>query len=259
MNNIRIFSVIFFLFFSFNSCKNETIPVINIDFDIIVTGEAPNATISIVNNTTGADTYSWQFSEGASLNVSSYESPSDFSVEKAGEFSVFLSSSSSGYTESLIKTVTIPGYNPVVEYENIPFAPDELGYGRAFSVWEGRLFADDQITKDNSDLIDFVFIYQFETFFYESADGDNQDVSEYFYRHTKIANLAKQISLEQFAEMENDSIFKSIDISTDNGTLTDLDLPIVITFQTQEGKKGAILAKEFVNGNLISDIKIQKY
>lgn len=75
-----------------NSCKKDDeitkMPIA--DFEIEVSGEAPNAQLIITNLSKNADSYVWKFGEGADIERSEAITPTGIIVAKKGEFNVTL-------------------------------------------------------------------------------------------------------------------------------------------------------------------------
>jgi PKD repeat protein len=54
------------------SCSEDenAAPPLVLNFEISVTGEAPNAEINITNTSEGGSSYLWEFSQGAEIEIS---------------------------------------------------------------------------------------------------------------------------------------------------------------------------------------------
>lgn len=222
------------------------------DFEIIVTGEAPAAQVSLVNKSTGAESYQWTFDEGADLDASSENEPV-VSVDKAGDFIITLQATAGEETKEVIKKVSIGGNSPVKTFSNIYFSLTNSG--RFFSTETGKLYKANEVDKLNGRNIDLAFsgIDGFE------SPRNEDEVNIPGATITKVKNhVTTELSVDEFHAMVTDQKLKSM-IVEDDDTPFQLEAPQLILFENSFGKKGVILVKALYDENILTDIKVQKY
>lgn len=247
----------------FSCSKDETAPLTS-DFTVTVTGQSPNAQITITNKSTGATTYSWIFSKGADISTSSDKNPAVLNVDKAGVLSISLTASNSTENKKTTKKVTISGYNAILFYEDIEFAtiPGSLEYGRFFSCSTGEILKDNEVNNENGSIIDIAYnqFYQKSTTGYFSSPNNLFD--EFVIPgadSTQFINyVTNEFSVAQFDQMENDSVLNNLEIVEDDNAVY-MDEEIVILFKTSDNRKGVIKTKALNLDRLLVDIKVQKY
>ncbi|TAE04810.1 MAG: PKD domain-containing protein, partial [Bacteroidetes bacterium] len=105
MFQIQKITLIFLLLGLFSCKKDEVIPQPVADFSVTVNGQAPNATLTIVNKSTDATTYEWSFGTGASIKSSTDKEPANITVDKAGQLSITLKASNG--TKKKKKTIQV--------------------------------------------------------------------------------------------------------------------------------------------------------
>jgi PKD repeat protein len=135
------------MFFIFSSCDDDENTAVNADFTLAVSGQSPNAEVTITNTTTGASNYMWTFSEGAEIETSSEQNPGPITVDKTGTFEVTLVASSGNDTETVTKTIEITGEDAIIVYQDIAFARAAANatYGRFFSTETGLIYKDSEV------------------------------------------------------------------------------------------------------------------
>jgi len=242
-----------------SSCKNNTEVEIIADFEINLTGQSPEAIVTINNLTTGATSYKWEFSEGADTTGSDIQSPPNITIDKTGTFTVTLTATNETDTKIVTQTIDITGFNGINKYQNITFGATSESAGRSFSIEDGRIYNDNEITDNNSYLIDLVFVNWLTMFFFESPSGSNHNVNIPNPNTTIIENATDKLTEYDFNNITSDDFFETTTVIQTNNSFSITGLPALILFKTTDDKIGVILAKEFTDGNLITDIKVQKY
>ncbi len=264
----RLFFLGFLASILFVSCSkdddnnnNESTPL-KADFTVTVTGESPNAKVAIVNNSTGATTYSWTFGEGADISSSSDKTPAIITVDKSGDFSIKLVVKNSTSEKELSKNITINGNNAIVEYKDIEFglnAGDDT-YGRLFSFETGLIYKDNEITNDNGSKIHLAFGSMSNTMYYfESPTVKDYNIPN--ATETKVINYESEptISVATFDEMTDDRELSGLTIEGTNDSFGNSSIPGTVLFEISTGRKGVIKTKSVDDKKLVVDIKIQKY
>ncbi len=247
------------------SCKEDKIePVVLVaDFETSVTGEAPNAQISITNKSENATSYSWTFGEGANILTSTEKSPSTLTVDKVGNFTIKLIVSDGSTEKEITKTISITGYNAIVAYSDLEFALDAGNdtYGRLFSFETDKMYLDNEITDENGSKIDLAFGSMGQTMYYFDSPSD----SEYNVPNatvTKVINYESTptISSSDFNDMVDDRLLTNLTIEDDDNSFGNSSIPgNTILFEISTGRKGVIITKAVNSDRLLVDIKIQKY
>jgi hypothetical protein len=143
--------------------------------------------------------------------------------------------------------------------------------GCFYSTVRQQLFKSSELTTANGALIDIAYMGLNATFSYNrfvSPDElENTPLKEIpNAQKTIVVNLQTLISPAQFSSMTTDGLLKNItinEVDTETDYFDNILLPRVVLFQTQDGRKGAILIKEMINNgrdgsHIIADIKIQK-
>jgi len=259
----RLSLIMFASVFILTSCdeENENTPF-EPAFELSIEGEAPNAEITIVNNTTGATDFTWSFGEGADLEESMLENPTVLTVDKAGTFTVQLTASNGSEEKQVSEEVMIAGNSAIVTYTDIAFglnAGDEE-FGRFFSVSEGEIYLDSEINAQTGPLVDLAFGSLENTlYFFEGPSESDFDIPG--AKATEVINFESEptFTIEEFTAIENASSF-DIEIEGTNDSFGNSSIgEDVILFETAEGKVGAIYLKVVNSSRLLVDIKAEKY
>ncbi|WKN43545.1 PKD domain-containing protein [Tunicatimonas pelagia] len=248
------------LFFSCSE-EEEATPLVA-GFTVEVTGEAPNAQVMITNNSTGASTFSWTFSEGANIATSSEESPTALTLDKAGDFTVKLVVSNGTEEEELTGTVSVAGHNAIITYTDVAFGlnAEDATYGRLFSLETGKIYKDSEMDGTDGSIIHLAFGSLGNTmYFFESPTAEGYNVSN--ATETKVMNFEStpSISVDNFDAMTDDSLLSGLTIVEMNDSFGNSSIPGTVLFETSAGRKGVIKTKAVNSDRLLVDIKAQKY
>ncbi len=259
----KIFFILLAVLMFVSCSKKEDIPVVA-DFDAKVTGESPNAQITLANNSTGASTFKWSFDKGSADSVSTAESPAALTVDKAGEFKIKLTVSNGAEEKSIGKIVSIPGHSAILSFNNLEFGLNagDTQYGRYFSFETGLMYRDNSINSSNGSLIHLGFgSMNQEMYYFESPTrNDLGFITIPNATQTKVINWQQNpsISVVAFDAMQDDRLLTGLTIASTNDSF-DNSLPCTILFELFTSRKGVIKAKTVNNERLLADIKIQKY
>jgi PKD domain len=256
----------------FLSCSkkgiNYNIPTpVSPDFEMIVTGNSPNATVKFVNKTAAATTYKWAFGLGSNVQTSTDATPADIIVDKAGVFTVTLEGFNQAGSKSITKTISIGGYSALVEYNNLKFGDRNIGTeSYIFSTSLGRFFKLNEVNSDNGPKIDIVY-YKNGCCFSQGFQSPDST----FYLPISIAGARKTITMNyqgnsiinttQFEALRNDSLLRSVNIYDDYAIFpAGLAYPKFVYFTNADNKKGVIRLKSYTDyAYVLGDIKVQKY
>ncbi len=261
---IRLNSILLVGLILMASCSKDdeqvTLPkALDAKFEITVTGDAPNATISIMNNSSAALTYEWTFGEGANKTTSNEKNPT-LTLERAGDFKVTLKISDGKEEKTTIKTFVIPGHSSILTFTDVEFSilGGDATYGRFFSTETGLIYKNNEVTTENGSKIDIAFnsfngiINYFETPS-ESLYNIQNATSSKFTNY-----ITTQYDVGNFDDMIDDELLDGLDLSDDIGSFPASYKGAVI-FENSMGKKGVIKVKEIDDKRVLVDIKIQKY
>ncbi len=261
--NKLYFTGLFILSAFLLSCskENDATPLVA-DFTATITGESPNAKVTIVNNSTGASSYNWEFGEGANISSSEANTPTVITVDKAGDFKITLIAKDGSKNTKAEKTVTIAGHNALTSYSNITFglhAGDQT-HGRFFSFETEKIYKDSEVNASNGSKINLAFGSMGYTMYYFSSPTD----AEFNVPNatiTKVMNYEStpRVSVEQFDTMSDDRLIANLAIENADDSFGNRQIPGTILFETSTGRKGIIRTKSVDNSRIVTDIKIQKY
>ena len=241
------------------SCKTgiETEPIV-VDFDMILTGEAPNAELTISNNSQNGTSYLWFFSEGAEIEASTEKDPGKIKVDKVGLLTVILYVMNDTEEKSAEKSVSVFGYNPIDSFTDIEFAHNPAE-GRFFSTETGQMYPDHKIDNDNGPLIDLAFVsIDNSMYYFESPDEEGLNIPG--ATHTLVMNYNNtELSIPGFDSITDDRLLKNLYIYDDNNSFGNTTIPHIVLFQNESGRKGAVKTKSINSNGLLVDIKVQRY
>ncbi len=241
------------------SCKTEieTEPIV-VDFEITLTGEAPNAELTLINNSQNGTSYIWLFSEGAEIETSTEKNPVKINVDKVGELTVILNVINDTEEKYEEKSVSVFGYNPIYSYTDIEFSHNPA-IGRFFSTETGQMYPDHKVDNNNGPLIDLAFVsIDNSMYYFESPDEEEFNIPE--ATHTLVMNYDNtELSILGFDSITDDRLLKNLYIYDDDNSFGNSVIPHIILFQNDDGKKGAIKTKNVNSAGLLVDIKVQKY
>jgi PKD repeat protein len=257
---LTVLSAVFF----FSSCDDDDdSPTLNPDFSLSVSGEAPDAEVTIINTSTGATDYAWTFSEGAEIEETDDDNPGAITVDKAGTFEVTLTASNGSATESVTKTIEIEGENAIVVYQNVEFARDfqSATYGPYFSVADGKIYKHSELNATTGPKIDLVYDHIGDPVnYFATPDDADEAYGIPGANTTRIINYpADLLSVATFDAATNASFIENITIGAADEESFGTTHPYIVLFETESGRKGAIKTKAMNADRLVVDIKVEKY
>jgi len=244
------------------SCSDDKNVPLSVDFSATVSGEAPDAKITLTNLSTGASSYSWTFSEGANITTSSKETPPVIQVDKSGGIVIKLVASNGKDELETSQSIEVNGFNAVDTYSDIEFGLKigDSKYGRMFSFNAKKMYFDTEINENNGKLIHLVFGSKENTTYYFQSPT-NAGINIPNASKTKITNYEPEpsITLDEFDAMSDDGALIEMEVIDDNNSFGNSSIPGIVLFELASGKKGLIKTKAVNNERLLVDIKIQKY
>ncbi|WP_271782933.1 PKD domain-containing protein [Aquimarina algiphila] len=252
------------------------------DFDFEVAFEDDDfqipARIQFQNNSISATSYQWEF-QGATVLTSDEENP-EIVFNQTGTKTIRLTSSNGKETKTISKEVSFFTNTNLRELNDIRLgintAHNTNTIGSFYSINDRKVYSAQDITPAISERIDLVFFGLSNTFIvnrFTSPDDLSGTTftalqnpkNTIFINSQELCGCAASLTVSQFDAMQDDTILNSLLITETPGGLQDFDdsvLPRIILFQTQEGKKGAIKIKSYVddgqNSYINVDIKVQK-
>ncbi len=259
-------------------------PLIVADFDFEVAFEDDDFQIPVraqfTNNSVSETSYVWNF-EGANIATSTEINP-EVTFTEPGEHTIMLTVTNGKEIQSVSKTIEVFPDTNIRILEDIRLgvntAHNTNTIGSFFSIEERKVYTAEEINVENESLIDLVF-FGLNQNFGENFFTSPSDLSETSFialqnpKTTKFINSQEldtrigfnEISVGQFDAIEDDGLFNLTSIEETAPGLQAFDnaiVPRIVLFETQEGKKGAIKIKRFVNDGpnsyVIVDIKVQK-
>ena len=263
---MKQFTLLVLLFAIMVSCSDDendgTKPVS--DFELTVTGESPNAELTINNLSSDATSYEWSFSAGASVETSEEAEPQNITVDKAGKLYVMLTAKNSEGSDSKTDSIEIEGFSAIETYTDITFGLDDNStYGRFYSFDTEQIYTAGAISSQNGSSIHIGFNSNTTSVmkFVSPDNANDAGVAIPNATHTIVDNYQSSpvITVEEFDSMTNDSLLVDMTVTYDQDVFGSSTIPNMIFFELEDGRKGSIKAKELNSDNIVTDIKIQKY
>ncbi|SHJ48229.1 PKD domain-containing protein [Aquimarina spongiae] len=234
--------------------------------------------IELENNSISATSFQWSFSN-ATPQTSNDENP-EVVFDQPGMQTITLTASNSKNIEVITKTIEVFLNTNLRVFNDVRLgintAHTSNTVGSFFSISNRLVYTSDEITNEVERSIDLVFFGLNEGFTrnrFVSPDQLSETTFEPFQngKRTRVinsqelCNCTASLSVEQFDEIQDDTQLRNLVITETPGGLQSFDnqeVPRIVLFQTQEGRKGAIKIKQFVldgqNSYIIVDIKVQK-
>jgi len=258
----------------------EVAPLLTADFTYTIAFEDDDfqipAKVSFVNNATSATQYNWEI-EGGDISSSSDENI-EVIFNEIGEQNITLTTSNGKATKSITKTISFFENTNLRTIEDIKLgintAHKNNTVGSFFSIPTRQVYTKAQVTAETAPLIDLVFYglnstYERNQFLSpDDLSGTPFDVianakKTVVINTQELCNCSVQLTAAQFDNIQDDTGLKSLNISADDDLFFNDDVESrIVLFRTEEGKKGAIKIKEFINNGddsyIIVDIKVQK-
>jgi len=260
----HFFAIIWFTITSCSVIDEEA--QLDPDFEIILSGESPDATITLDNKTPYAESFLWTFSEGANKDSLNQHS-AVIEVDKSGDFTVRLTAKKGDQSKTISKIIQIPGKNGIREFKDVELAMDGTSnnYGRCFSTVTGKTYKDSEVNSTNGSLIDLLFInYGNTMYFFDNPKDDANDGLQIPQGQQVVVdnypNYPEEVfTIEQFDAMIDSEALENLTISNGQNSFSNSSVPCIILFRNAAGYKGVIKAKQMNTERMTFDIKVQKY
>lgn len=234
-------------------------------------------TINFINKSISATQYKWTFERG-NPSASTEENPTVV-FTSVGVHEVTLEASNDKSSQIFKSTITVQPDTNLRILTNIKLginsAHNNNNIGAMFSTITRQVYKANEITDENSNLIDIAFQGLNSNLTYNKFISPDQ-VNNYgflalknaqstiFVNSQSLCNCGLNFTEAQFDAMTNDTPIKSLNISYSAAGEQQFGwtYPRIILFKTQDGRKGAIKIKDMVkNGTssyILCDIKVQK-
>ncbi|UYW01816.1 PKD domain-containing protein [Flavobacterium agricola] len=230
------------------------------------------------NLSENAISYQWEF-PGGTANSTTIAQP-EVTYSQPGTYTITLHASNGKKVQSLQKQVTIQANTGIYVLENVKlgvnYAHNSNTIGAFYSTKLRRSFTANEITSEIAPYIDLVYQGQSNAFTYNKFISPTQ-VAQYgfapipnatdtwFINSQDICNCGLDFTEADFDAMTTEAPLQNLNIpySIAGQQQFNNQLPRIVLFKTQDGRKGAIKIKQFVStalneSYLICDIKVQK-
>ncbi|WP_335964476.1 hypothetical protein [Galbibacter sp. PAP.153] len=148
----------------------------------------------------------------------------------------------------------------ILSYQDVEFGQTtDADMGIFFSSSTGEVFNSEEAAS-NADVIELAYVGSESTFIYFTSpdDSSSTEVDIPNARSTKVMNAKTGVTGEMFDDIDEADDFDSIEVVNDNEAIGTLEFPVVVLFETQDGKKGAVKLKAINATRLLVDIKVVK-
>lgn len=251
-------------------------------FDYVVNFEdddfqAP-VTLTMINNSISATDYMWTFT-GGTPSTSTDENPT-VTFNTAGTYTLALEATNGKETLSTSQNITVLPNTNIRTFQDIQLgintAHNTNVIGAFFSTTTREVYKQEDVTASNGTSIDIAFFGLNQNFTFNKFVSPDEVQSLTFgaipnATHTKFINLQEScgcsasMTVTQFDAMMNDTPLAGLTITETTGGLQDFDnatMLRIVLFETEDGRKGAIKIKSFINDGtnsyIVMDIKVQK-
>ncbi|HYF70101.1 MAG TPA: PKD domain-containing protein [Ohtaekwangia sp.] len=229
---------------------------------------------TLFNQTVSGINYTWTSSGGIIQNPK--EASTTIQFDSPGSYTVTLEASNGKETKSVTHPITVKPNTNLYTISNVRFgvsaAHNTIGCFYAASVRD--IIATDEVNTANGGSVNLVFYAINASFSYCKFISPDAAPEFGFSRiptasPTWFVNVMENSTLvfseDIFNGMMTDEPLKSLDIKgneTGAAHFTNSTSPRIVMFETGDGRKGAILIKDFVSDGMqsyvVADIKIQK-
>ncbi len=239
--------------------------------------QAP-VTITMTNSSISATSFQWTLPSG-SPEISTEKTPS-VTFNTPGTYTIALKAGNGKQTHTLTKSITIRPNSNIRTFSNIELginnAHNTNAKGAFFSTQLRTIFTANQVTEENGSAIDIAFFglnknFSFNKFVSPDEVATNGFIAIPNATHTKFINAQEiceceaSLSVAEFDSIIDDTLLKVLNIIETNNGLLQFDnsvVPRIILFETQDGRKGAIKIKDYVDAGdgayVICDVKVMK-
>ncbi len=235
--------------------------------------------VSIEKTAISATTYQWDF-PGAIPSISNQEDPEEIVYTIPGIYPIAVTASNGKEVKIITKEIEVFRNTNLRTFSDVKLGINtaHLNHtiGSFYSIANRRVYTANEIGDKAATTIDLVY-YGFSNSFSTNRFASPDDLSDTTFpdienaKKTKLINSQESCNCNaslttiQFDTMEDDILFQNLIVDETPDGLKDFDnsiVPRIVLFQTEEGKKGAIKIKKYVEAGqesyILVDIKVQK-
>ena len=260
----------------------EVAPYLVADFDFEVAFEDDDLEIPVktqfTSTSVSATSYAWQF-EGATPATSTGSNPEVVFIEP-GTHTITLTATNGKETKTITKEISVRTNTNVRMLTDIKLgintAHNQNIIGSFYSLSERKVYTAEELAVDEHAEIDLVFFGLGSDFSRNKFVSPNNLEETTFSKlengkktlwinSQELCNCMASLTINQFDGMTDDSLLNPLEITETPGGIQAFDdelRPRIVLFQTQDGRKGAIKIKQFIeagsNSYIVVDIKVQK-
>lgn len=235
-------------------------------------------TLTMVNDCVSATNYQWIFEDG--IPATSSEKEPTVTFNQAGTHKITLVASNDKKNKTLTKTIEVFEDTNLRILNDIPLGINSARntIGSFYSTTLRQVIKEDEVTTENGSAIDIAFFGLNNTFVQNQFISPDEVQNTAFTSipnapHTIFINsqeLVGELEVMDFTVSDFDAMLDDIPLQSITIEETDLGkypftnemVPRIVLFQTEDGRKGAIKIKEFIDQGADSyitcDIKVQK-
>ena len=257
--------------------KISLLPALETDFVLIPSIESEDMEVPwkgfLQNKTVNGISYRWSSNGGKILNDTAFHTEIRF--ESSGDYTVYLEADNLKQKKQQSQTIHIKQNSNIYSFSDIKLGINTASHGCFFSSKLRKVFSQNEIDDENGGKIDFAFFGLNSSFNYWTFLSPDKVQDAVFQAiknaiHTRFIlfpeNYTVPFSITDFDEMVNDGKLKSISFipyfSVEEYFTSKINLPKLVLFETDDGRKGVLKIKEIIDEGqqsyIVSDIKIQK-
>ncbi|MBG6130800.1 hypothetical protein IWQ47_002264 [Aquimarina sp. EL_43] len=235
--------------------------------------------VNIEKTAISTTTYQWDF-PGAIPSISNQEDPEEIVYTIPGIYPIAVTASNGKEVKIITKEIEVFKNTNLRTFSDVKLGINtaHLNHtiGSFYSIADRRVYTANEIDDKTAATIDLVY-YGFSNSFNTNRFTSPDDLSDTTFPDIENAKKTKFINSQescncsasftalQFDTIEDDTLFQNLIVDETPEGLKDFDnstVPRIVLFQTQEGKKGAIKIKKYVEAGqesyILVDIKVQK-
>ena len=268
----------------YNFEKTITVsPYLDVDFTYTVAYNDDDyqvpVQVSIEKTAINTTSYQWGF-PGAIPSTSNQENPERVVYTIPGTYTISVTASNGKEIKTITKEIEVVKNTNLSSFSDVKLGINiaHLNHtiGSFYSITERKVYNANEINTQTGATIDLVF-YGFSDSFNTNRFASPDDLFDTTFpdienaKKTKLinsqesCNCSASLTAIQFDTMDDDTLFQNLILDETPDGLKDFDntvVPRIVLFQTQEGRKGAIKIKKYVEAGLESyilvDIRVQK-
>lgn len=235
--------------------------------------------VNIEKTAISTTTYQWDF-PGAIPSISNQEDPEEIVYTIPGIYPIAVTASNGKEVKIITKEIEVFKNTNLRTFSDVKLGINtaHLNHtiGSFYSIADRRVYTANEIDDKTAATIDLVY-YGFSNSFNTNRFTSPDDLSDTtfpdienakktkFINSQESCNCSASLTALQFDTIEDDTLFQNLIVDETPEGLKDFDnstVPRIVLFQTQEGKKGAIKIKKYVEAGqesyILVDIKVQK-